>query len=43
MEKPPEMAWVGLKVGSGGVLGDHQSRVNSVSQVDGDSDMVPHT
>ena len=40
MEKPLEIAWEGTQVGWGGVSGSHQSRVNSVSQTDGDSDMV---
>ena len=35
------LAWVGLKVGWSGVSGNHQGMVNSVSQADGDSGMVP--
>ena len=41
MEKPLETAWVVLKVGWGGVSGNHQGGVNSASQVDGVSDMGP--
>ena len=31
----------GQKAGWGGPLGNHQDETNSVSQVDGDSDMMP--
>ena len=41
MEKPLETAWVGPKVGSGKASGNHQVGTNSVSLVDGASDMVP--
>ena len=41
MEMPLETAWIGLLVGCGRVSGNHQGRANSVSQVDGHSDMVP--
>ena len=40
MEKLLETAWVGLKVGCGGVSGNHQGGANRVSQVDGVSDMA---
>lgn len=36
----PGAAWVGPQAGWSGVLGNHQSRVNGVSQVNGDSDMA---
>lgn len=39
-EKPLEVAWLGLQIVWGGVLGNHQSEVNVVSQVEEDSDMV---
>lgn len=41
MEKLLETGWVSLQVGWGTVLGNHQDRVNSKSQVNEDSDMVP--
>ena len=41
MEKSLEVAWVGPQVESGGVSGNHQGGANSVSQVDGDSDIAP--
>ena len=41
MEKPLEIAWVGLKVGWGRTSGNYQGGANSVSQVDGVSEMVP--
>ena len=41
MEKPLEMAWVGQKVVWARVSGDHQNRMNCVSQVNEDSDGVP--
>ena len=40
MEKPLETAWVGLKVGWGRASGNHQCAANSVSQVDGASDVA---
>ena len=41
MEKPLERAWVDQKIEWGRVSGNHQGRVNSISQFDEDSDMVP--
>ena len=41
MEKPLETAWVGQKVGLGGISVNHQVGVNSDSQVDRNSDVVP--
>ena len=41
MEKPLETAWVGQKIGWGRASGNHQGGANSVSQVDGVSDVVP--
>ena len=41
MEKPLETDWMGLKVWWGRASGNHEDGANSVSQVDGDSDMVP--
>ena len=41
MEKPLEMAWVGPQVECVRVSGNCQGGVNSVSQVDGDSDVAP--
>ena len=41
MEKPLETAWVGLKVVCGRASGNHQGGANSVSRVDGVSDMAP--
>ena len=41
MENPLETAYVGPKFGWGQVSGNHQSGLNSVSQVDVVSDMVP--
>ena len=40
MEKPLEIAWVGLQVEGDRVSGKHQGGVNGVSQADGDSNMV---
>ena len=40
MEKPLEKAGVDLQLGWGRVSGNHQGRGGTVSQVDGDSDMV---
>lgn len=39
MEKPLETARMSLKVGWVGVVGSHQKEENSVSQVDGESDI----
>ena len=39
--KPPETVWVGLQVGWDWVSGNYQGGENSVSQLDGDSGMVP--
>ena len=33
--------WVNLKVGWGRASGNHQGGANSVSQLDGDADVVP--
>ena len=41
MEKPLETAWVGLRVGWDTASGNHQSGVNSVSQVGGISAIAP--
>ena len=41
MKKPLETAWVGLQAGRDGVSGNHLGGANSVSQVNGVSDMVP--
>ena len=41
MEKSLEVAWVGPQIESAGVSGIHQDGANSVSQVDGDSDIEP--
>lgn len=41
MEKPVKVAWVDLEVGWGEVSGNHQNGVNGVSQIDGNSVMVP--
>ena len=41
MEKPPETAWVGLKVGWERASRNHPDGKNNVRQVDGVSDMVP--
>ena len=41
MEKPLETVWVGPQVGWDEDSGNHHSRVKSISQVYGDSDMDP--
>ena len=41
MEKPLKITLVLLKVGWGGVSGNHRGRENSFTQIDGDSAMVP--
>ena len=41
MEKPQEMVWVRLQVEWGSVSESHQGGANNVSQVDGDSGIVP--
>ena len=41
MEKPLDTVLVGPKVGWGRASGNHQGGENSVSQVDGVSDMAP--
>ena len=41
MEKTLEMAWVGLQVAWVRVPGNHQGGMNSVNQVNEDSDMAP--
>ena len=41
METQMEKAWVGLKVVRGGVSESHRGGVNSMSHVDGDSDILP--
>ena len=41
MEKLLEMVWMGPQVEWGRVSGNHQGGANSVSQVDGVSNMVP--
>ena len=43
MEKPLEIAWVGLQVAWGGGLRESPEWASSVSQVDGDSDVAPTT
>ena len=40
VEKPLETAWMGLKVGWGGLSGNHQGGANSVSQVGRGSAML---
>ena len=40
MEKPLEIARVGSKVGWTSASGNHHSGANSISQIDGDSDML---
>ena len=34
-------AWVALQIGWGGISGNHQDGVNSITQVDKDSDVAP--
>ena len=41
MEKTLETAWVGPQIGWSRLSGNHQGGADSVSQADGDSDMVP--
>ena len=41
MEKPLKTACVGSKAALGGVSRNYQGKVNSISQVEGDSDMAP--
>lgn len=41
MGKSLEAAWVGLEVGWGRVLENHQFKANGVNQVDEDADMAP--
>ena len=41
MEKPLDRAWVGQKIGWGRVSENHFGEANSVSQVDGNLEMMP--